>query len=135
MSNIYGNYWDETQVRVGKAGKDDFLPFAIYGDSKAGTPAFLAIIDPPLADFKYIFVEIVPNTEQVESYVDMQTGQTQVGTCVLVNVYKGADYKFESMTKFDSARWPLQWFNLTQVPTPPPKVYDSYERAMSVIGK
>jgi hypothetical protein len=133
MSTIYGSFWDETQIAVGKVKKEDRIPQTIFCD-KEGTPAFLAILENSSPQ-EYIFVESVPGTVGTERYLDLDTGQHVNKICVKVNIYHGTTYKFDDMNLISIENWPLEWFNLSDLPAPRTNPYDDYDRAMTIIGK
>lgn len=125
----YGNYWDEKQVIVTKVSGGDLLPQAVFKNG-FGAPAFLAI----MSYTEYMFVEIVPNTEHEEQFLNLDTGQFNTGTCAAVNIYEGVTHKFEDMVKIADDTWPLSWFRLDIVPPLPDDPYDAWNRAFAIIG-
>lgn len=127
----YGNYWDDDQVIVTKVFGGDLLPQAVFKNGN-GAPAFLAVIHS--AAMEYMFVEIVPKTEHEEQFLNLDTGQFEIGTCVKVNIYEGSTFKFEDMLKIADDTWPLSWFRLTKVPPLPDNPYDAWNRAFAIIG-
>ena len=130
MSTRYGSFWDETQVTVGKVKKEDRIPQTIFRD-REGTPAFLAILENSSPQ-EYIFVESVPGTVGPEKYLDLDTGQYVTKTCVIVKIYHGTTYKFDDMDLISIENWPLEWFNLSALPTSRTNPYDDYDRAMKL---
>jgi hypothetical protein len=133
---IYGKYWDNDQIIVGNVDDGDMIPHAVF-KSAQGAPAFLVAVNDrgTKKTRKYLFVEIVPNTECQEYYLDLNTAQMVKATCAKVNVYLGPSMKFEEMTLELQESWPLAWFKLKTIPLTSFDPVRAYERAMGVIGK
>ena len=83
---------------------------------------------------EFLFVEIIPGTEKIERFLNLDTGKFEEGPCVGVNIYQGISHKFETMSKIANDSWPLQWFRLNTVPLVPDDPYDAWNRAFSIIG-
>lgn len=133
---IYGNYWDEDQIIVANVYEKDVIPQAVFKNGP-GAPAFLINIytkDARKILLEHMFVECVPNTEQKEQFLDLDTGQFETGICVMVHIYQGNTTLFEDMNLIGDDTWPLKWFKLSKLPPAPENPYDAYNRAMAIIG-
>lgn len=132
---LYGNYWNDDQVVVARVDGASYIPQGVFENTN-GAPAFIAIVmEPATRTIKqYIFVEIIPDTEIIEHYLDLTTGNWERALCAKINIYRGPTHKFEDMDLLATDSWPLAWFNLKEIPTQRFDTYAAYERAMSIIG-
>lgn len=130
----FGNFWEEDQIKVSVVTSAAQIPDDIYGTGP-GSPAFIAVIQSTTTRLaQYVFVEIVPGTQRHEYFLNLDTAQFEYCLCADVNVYEGRTHKFEDMVLAGKDSWPLNWFNLTNIPDQGFDARSAYDRAMAIVG-
>lgn len=120
-------YWGDHQIK-----QQDFYEGQAITTLTNGGPAWKGLyLDQQGNLIGEYEVEIVPGSDRMEDFHDFITGAHEVTRVVNVVVRKKfvGDVKFEELLEI----WPLEWFNLTEVPQPEQwDVYKAYENAMRI---
>lgn len=120
-------HWADHQVK-----QQDFYEGQVISSLTNGGPAWKGLyLDKQgnlIGDYE---VEIVPGSDRMEEFHDLATNFHEITKVVNVLIRK----KFVGDAKFEESMeiWPLEWFNLTEVPQPEIwDAYKAYENAMRI---